>query len=114
MRSARRSSPDISWATFAFAAATIIIIKGFERYLAKVPGAIVAVVLLIIVSAATDAASHGVSVVGAVTGGFPPIGLPDGITWSDVPKVLAVAFSCFILIIAQSAATSRSCPEPSS
>jgi high affinity sulfate transporter 1 len=99
---------DISWATFAFAAATIVIIKGFERYLPKVPGAIVAVVLLIIVSAATDASSHGVSVVGAVTGGFPPIGLPDGITWSDAPKVLAVAFSCFILIIAQSAATSRS------
>jgi high affinity sulfate transporter 1 len=99
---------DISWATFAFAAATIVIIKGFERYLPKVPGAIVAVVLLIIVSAATDASSHGVSVVGAVTGGFPPIGLPDGISWSDVPKVLAVAFSCFILIIAQSAATSRS------
>src|SRR4051795_9783848 len=46
---------DISWATFAFAAATIVIIKGFERYLPKVPGAIVAVVLLIIVSAATDA-----------------------------------------------------------
>jgi high affinity sulfate transporter 1 len=99
---------DISWATFAFAAATIVIIKGFERYLPKVPGAIVAVVLLIIVSAAVDASSHGVSVVGAVNGGFPPIGLPDGITWSDVPKVLAVAFSCFILIIAQSAATSRS------
>jgi high affinity sulfate transporter 1 len=99
---------DISWATFAFAAATIVIIKGFDRYLPKVPGAIVAVVLLIIVSAAADASSHGVSVVGAVNGGFPPIGLPDGITWSDVPKVLAVAFSCFILIIAQSAATSRS------
>ena len=41
-------------------------------------------------------------------GGFPPIGLPEGITWSDVPKVLGIAFSCFVLIIAQSAATSRS------
>ncbi len=74
----------------------------------RVPGAIVAVVSLIIVSAATDASSHGASVVGAVNGGFPPIGLPEGITWSDVPTVLAVAFSCFILIVAQSAATSRS------
>ena len=46
--------------------------------------------------------------VGAVTGGFPPIGLPAGITWSDVPDVLAVSFSCCILIIAQSAATFRS------
>jgi high affinity sulfate transporter 1 len=100
--------PDISWTTFAFAAATIVIIKGFERFLPKVPGAIVAVVSLIIISAVTNASAHGVSVVGAVNGGFPPIGLPEGITWSDIPKVLAVAFSCFILIIAQSAATSRS------
>ena len=100
--------PDISWTTFAFAVATIVIIKGFERFLPKVPGAIVAVLSLIVVSTVTDAAAHGVSVVGAVDGGFPPIGLPAGITWSDVPDVLAVAFSCFILIIAQSAATSRS------
>ena len=41
-------------------------------------------------------------------GGFPPIGLPEGITWSDIPTVLGIAFSCFVLIIAQSAATSRS------
>ncbi len=43
-----------------------------------------------------------------MTGGFPPIGLAAGITWSDVPKVIAVAFSCFVMIIAQSAATARS------
>ena len=43
-----------------------------------------------------------------MTGGFPPIGLPDGVTLSDIPKVLGIAFSCFVLIVAQSAATSRS------
>ena len=100
--------PDISWTTFGFAAATLLIITGFRRFLPQVPGAIVAVVLLITVSAVTDASAHGVAVVGSVHGGFPPIGLPEGITWSDVPKVLAVAFSCFILIVAQSAATCRS------
>ena len=102
------SLDDISWSTFAFGAATIAIIVGLKRFLPKVPGAIVAVVLLIIISAATDASSHGVAVVGSVKGGFPPIGLPSGLTWSDVPKVLAISFSCFVLIIAQSAATSRS------
>ena len=99
---------NISWATFAFGAATIVIILGFKRFLPRVPGAIVAVVLLIIISAATDASSHGVAVVGSVKGGFPPVGLPSGLSWSDVPKVIAIAFSCFVLIIAQSAATSRS------
>ena len=74
----------------------------------QVPGAVGAVVLSIILSAALDASSHGVAIVGAVQGGFPPIGLPQGITWSDIPQVLGIAFSCFVLIIAQSAATSRS------
>ena len=100
--------PDISWTTFGFAAGTVAIILGFKRFAPKVPGAIVAVALAIIVSAALDASAHGVDVVGAVKGGFPPVGLPKGITWGDVPEVVAVALSCAILIIAQSAATSRS------
>jgi high affinity sulfate transporter 1 len=95
-------------ATFAFGAATIAIIRAFRRFLPVVPGAIVAVVLLTAVSALVDASAHGVAVVGAVQGGFPPIGLPSGVSWSDVPKVLPTALSCFVLIIAQSAATSRS------
>jgi high affinity sulfate transporter 1 len=99
---------DASAWTVAFAAGTLIIIVGFKRFLPQVPGAVVAVILSIILSATLDASSHGVAVVGSVTGGFPPIGLPEGITWSDIPKVLGIAFSCFVLIIAQSAATSRS------
>ncbi len=99
---------QISWATTAYAAATLVIILGFKRFAPKVPGAIVAVVLLIIVSAATDASTHGVAVVGAVKGGFPPIGLPQGISMSNLATCVGIAFSCFILIIAQSAATSRS------
>jgi high affinity sulfate transporter 1 len=99
---------QISWATTAYAVATLVIIVGFKRFAPKVPGAIVAVVLLIIVSAATDASTHGVAVVGAVKGGFPPIGLPQGISLSNLATCAGIAFSCFILIIAQSAATSRS------
>jgi high affinity sulfate transporter 1 len=99
---------DISWTTSAFAAATLVIILGFKRLAPKVPGAIIAVVLLIGVSAATDASTHGVAVVGAVQGGFPPIGLPQGINLNDWVACTGIAFSCCILIIAQSAATSRS------
>jgi len=99
---------QISWTTFAFGAATIVIIVGFKKLAPVVPGAIVAVVLLIAISTVTKASTHGVAVVGSVQGGFPPLGLPSGLTWSDVPKVLGIAFSCFVLIIAQSAATARS------
>ncbi|MEP7036482.1 MAG: SulP family inorganic anion transporter [Dermatophilaceae bacterium] len=99
---------QVSGPTAAFAAATLAIILGFQRFAPKVPGAIVAVVLLIGVSAATDASTHGVSVVGSVKGGFPPIGLPQGISLSNLTTCTGIAFSCFVLIIAQSAATSRS------
>ncbi|HEY6682525.1 MAG TPA: SulP family inorganic anion transporter [Propionibacteriaceae bacterium] len=99
---------DANGWTVAFAVGTLVIILGFRRFIHRVPGAIVAVILSIILSSSLDASSHGVAVIGSVQGGFPPIGLPDGITWSDVPKVLGTAISCFVLIIAQSAATSRS------
>jgi high affinity sulfate transporter 1 len=98
----------ISWTTFAYGAATIVIIVGFKRFLPVVPGALVAVVLLTALSAATDAGKNGVAVVGKVPAGFPPIGLPSGIEASDIPEVLGISLSCLILIIAQSAATSRS------
>ena len=99
---------DTSATTLAFAAATLVIIVGFKRFAPKIPGAIVAVVLLIVVSAATDASTHGVAVVGSVDKGFPPIGFPDGIDLDNWEACTAIAFSCVILIIAQSAATSRS------
>jgi high affinity sulfate transporter 1 len=100
--------PDASVLTIGFALGTLVISLGFKRFSPRIPGAIVAVVLSIIISAATDAKAHGVAVVGSVEGGLPPIGLPPGISWDDVPRVLGIAFACFVLIIAQSAATSRS------
>ena len=102
------SLSSASLATFAFGLSTIVIIQGFKQFMPVVPGAIVAVALLTAISALSDAQAHGVKVVGAVTGGFPPVGLPSGIAWSDIVKVLPTAISCFVLIVAQSAATSRS------
>ena len=99
--------PNASWPTLAFALFTIACIVGFERFLSRVPGALVAVVVTIVASTALDAKSHGVSVVGSVPSGLPTVALPS-LGWSAAVKVLPIAFSCFVLIIAQSAATSRS------
>jgi len=99
---------ETSLPTLAFAIGTLALILGFKRFAPAVPGAIVAVVLSIVVSASLQMSAHGVAVVGTVQGGFPPIGLPQGVGWSDVPGLAGVAVSCFVLIIAQSAATSRS------
>ncbi len=94
--------------TVLFTLGTLVIIVGCKLISRKIPGAVIAVVLSIILSNVLDASSHGVAVIGPVQGGLPPIGLPQGITLTDVPAVMGVAVSCFFLIIAQSAATSRS------
>ena len=99
--------PNTSWLTFGFAAFTVFCIIFFDKVAPKIPGALVAVVVTIIVSTVIDAESQGVAVVGSVPSGFPPIALPD-LGLSAVWLVLPTAFSCFVLIIAQSAATSRS------
>jgi MFS superfamily sulfate permease-like transporter len=99
---------ETSLPTLGFAVGTLALILGFKRLAPRVPGAILAVVLSIILSAALQMSTHGVAIVGALEGGFPPLGLPPGVAWSDIPPLLGVAFSCFVLIIAQSAATSRS------
>ena len=94
--------------TVAFAAGTLVIIVGCRLISRKIPGAVIAVILSIILSNVLDATSHGVAVIGPVQGGFPPIGLPAGVDLAEIPAVLGIGLSCFFLIIAQSAATSRS------
>jgi high affinity sulfate transporter 1 len=94
--------------TVAFAAGTLVVIIGSKLISPKIPGAVIAVVLSIVLSNTLDAAGHGVAVIGPVQGGLPPFGLPQGIDLGDIPAVMGVALSCFFLIIAQSAATSRS------
>jgi len=99
---------SVNLADVGYAALTIVLILGFKKFLPKVPGAVVAVIICIAISAAVDSQANGVKVVGAVNGSFPPIGLPSGLSWSDVGSVIGISISCLVLIVAQSAATARS------
>ena len=78
---------SVQWLTLAFAVGALVIILGFKKFLPAVPGAIIAVIGSIIISALIDASSKGVAVVGEVQGGFPPIGLPQGIDLSTTARV---------------------------
>jgi len=103
-----QSIPDANPATVAFAVLTLGLIVGFKKFLPQVPGALMAVIACIAISTAMDASSNGVATIGSVPAGPPPIGLPQGLTAGDALTVLPIAFACFVLIVAQSAATSRS------
>ncbi len=88
------------------ATAVLVMIKLFERYLPKFPGALLAVVVTIGASWLFDFAGRGISIVGALPRGLPSFSLP-AVNPSEIPQVLGIALSCCIVIIAQSAATSR-------
>ena len=97
---------DTSGATLAVSLSVLVIILGTKYVTKKVPGALIAVIGSIVVSWWWDLASHGVATLGKVPGGLPSIGIPD-VSWSDVPALFGTAVSIFVLILAQSAATSR-------
>jgi sulfate permease, SulP family len=77
-----------------------------HRLVPRLPVALFAVVGMIAASATLDFSERGIAVIGPVPGGLPSIKLPD-VSWSETLALLPVAGSCFVMIIAQSAATSR-------
>jgi high affinity sulfate transporter 1 len=98
--------PDTHLSSLFIALVTLVIIAGFEVAAPRFPGSLLAVIGMIVASATFDWKEQGIGVVGAVPSGLPQIGVPD-VTWADLTAVLPIAFSCFIVILAQSAATSR-------
>jgi MFS superfamily sulfate permease-like transporter len=96
-----------SGATVAVSASVLVVLIVFERFIPAVPGGLVAVIGSIAVSYYADLASHGVSTLGPVPSGLPSIGLPSGVGLDQVPGLFATCASMFLVIIAQSAATSR-------
>jgi SulP family sulfate permease len=98
---------DASWQTALVSAAVLAILIGFARWLNVVPGGLVAVVGMIALSWIFDFAAHDISILGPVPSGLPHIGVPQDVTWHDAVLLLATAISMFIVILAQSAATSR-------
>ena len=94
--------------TLAMAIAVLAIILGFDKISKKIPGALIAVIGAIIVSWAIDLTSSGVATLGAVPRGLPRFGLPQvHLSTSLLMHLSPTAFSIFVVILAQSAATSR-------
>jgi high affinity sulfate transporter 1 len=99
--------PTTSLATLAVSVGVWAIILGSARINPKIPGALIAVVGMILISY-LGLLPAGVTLLGPVQGGLPPIGLPQGvIDQANISALLPTVFSCFIIILAQSAATSR-------
>lgn len=96
-----------SMGTLALSAGMTIAILLGQRFAPRWPVPLAGIIVAIAASETYHWAHHGIAVIGPLAGGLPAIGLPD-VTWNEVLGLLPVAASCFVTIIAQSAATSRS------
>ncbi|MFZ4518339.1 MAG: SulP family inorganic anion transporter [Microthrixaceae bacterium] len=97
---------ETSWSTAAVSAAVLAVIVGLRRINPRIPGALIAVIGAIVASYVLDLQADGVGVLGTVPGGLPPVGLPHA-TLSDAPQLIATVGAIVLVILAQSAATSR-------
>jgi sulfate permease, SulP family len=105
-----RVLPHVRWADVALSIMVLVVVAVFHwvsrRFGRRIPGLLIAVIIAIIGSWAWGLADHGVAVVGPVPRGLPSLGLP-ALGWHDVKALLGAALSMFVVIMAQSAATSR-------
>ena len=85
----------------------VVVVLGLERFLPKIPAALVGVVVFSVVATVIDASTKGVAMVGDVPAGLPKFALPS-ITWSAVATLVPGALAIAIVILAQSAAVARS------
>jgi high affinity sulfate transporter 1 len=101
-----RALPDVHWADVTVSITVIMVVVAIRRINRRIPGLLVAVIVAIAASWAAGLAARGVAVIGPVPRGLPSLGLP-ALSWHDAGALLGAALSMFVVILAQSAATSR-------
>jgi sulfate permease, SulP family len=98
--------PHSSLPTVTLSAVVVAAILAGRRIAPKVPVSLLLVVAAILACRAWGAATLGLATIGVIQGGLPAFGLTLA-TWSQTLQLLPVAASCFVVIVAQSAATAR-------
>jgi SulP family sulfate permease len=101
-----RDLPHVHLPSLALSAAVVAGVLTLGRFAPRIPGPMIAVAGAIAASAAWNFAARGIAVIGPVAGGLPHLVWPH-MSWHEVQLLVPVAGSCFVMILAQSAATAR-------
>jgi len=101
-----RGLPKLHLPTLAVTLIVLAFVFALQRFAPKVPGPMLAVILATAASGIWNFAGHGIAIVGPVTAGLPHLTVPD-VSWRDIPTVFSIAAACAVMILTQSAATSR-------
>jgi high affinity sulfate transporter 1 len=99
------ASGDAVVAALAVGLLGLVLIAGLQRLVPKFPAVLVAVVVSILVANAFNLADHGVSLVGPLPQGFPPLTLPS-VQWSDMALLAAGAVGIAVVSLTDTISTS--------
>ena len=95
---------DAVAAAAAVGIAGIVLILVLQRWLPKIPAVLIMVVLAIAAATVFSLADHGVSLVGVLPKGFPPLTIPD-IRLSDLGPLFAGALGIALVSLADTIST---------
>ena len=98
--------PDLNVQTTVIGISALVLLFALKKWVPKIPGALVAVVLGIAVVAIFNLDEVGVTIVGEVPTGLPPIGLPD-ITVDQLGTVIAGAIGIVLVGFSETLAAGR-------
>ena len=98
---------DVVPAAAAVGLGGIAVILVLRRWWPKVPGVLVMVVLAIVVSVVFRLGEHGVSLIGVLPKGFPPLTVPS-VGWSDLGPLAAGALAISLVSLADTISTASS------
>jgi SulP family sulfate permease len=98
--------PQVHLSELALSLTVVVCILASRHFAPRAPGPMIAVALAIAASYLFDFAGHGIKIIGPVTPGLPHLGFePVGL--QEAFALIPVAGACFVMIVAQSAATAR-------
>lgn len=102
--------PDTNWLALALGLGVLAITFVCERWNPRIPGALIGLVAATVAVVVFDLEAHGVKVLGEVPGGRPHFGLP-AVDLSLVYRVIPLAIVVALVVMMQTAATTRSFPS---
>ena len=97
---------NVNYPTLTISVLVVSSILCFRHFLPRLPIALFAVVAGIGVSYSYHFSNYGIEVIGPIPGGLPSLKFPS-VSLDELLQLVPIALSCFVVIIAQSAATSR-------
>ena len=103
-----RDLGETNWATFLVGAASLAALFLIDRFIPRLPGALVVMFAAIIIVSISSLEERGVHIVGEIPGGLPPFGFPDSVGFSSIVSLIPGALAILIVGFAESVAAARS------